>query len=280
MNKYLVLILLATVTITSCSSDDAVTDTNTTNQNNEGDYFPSNISDYWNYNIENTNNDTNQVLMNTDSLYVATGTASAFTLDVNDNMIASSSTNSLLTSGQLTRTNTSLSLNGTLELPPQLADLVDFEIAINNAVLYNINADSGTELSSTSNTISQDFNGFPLTITYSFTTIADGFLDSYSVSGVAYPDVTTTQFKLNLAVSTVVTVGPANVNLPIINPTDVLVSTNYFAKGIGLISTIANTNFQLSDQAIALLESNGPINVPTSGSSTTIQLLTDYSVTE
>ena len=154
--KIFYLFLITSLLITSCSSDD---DSNNSGEISQpGNYFPSSLNNYWNFNVVNTDNDTNESTVSTDSLYVASETGTIFSLGVNDNMVANGTMDSFLTNGNLTPTENNLIFNGTLELPPEISNLVDFEINLSNVVLYDTEAALGAELSSNSNTIEQDFN--------------------------------------------------------------------------------------------------------------------------
>lgn len=280
---FLRIILLFAIVLTSCSTDETVQTNSYTNETTEaGNYYPSTLDSFWNYDVSNTDNSSNETLMTTDNIYVDNVTATFFTLGANNNTIANGTMNGLLTSSELSRTDTELILNGNLELPEELSDLIDFEINLNAIKLYKINATNGAELSNSSNTIQQDFNGFPLTINYEITTNALGNEDTISLNGDTYNTVTIADFKLKLTVTTTITVAGFSVDINILEPQDVISITNYFAKDIGLVRSQANTNFTISSTAITALEAAGIDldGIPTSASITNIQELTDYNIME
>lgn len=282
--NYLILLFLALIITMSCSNDDD-TNSDTTSDgeiSNDSVSFPSIINDYWKYDVPTINNDTNNTIVTQDSLYVTTQSASTFLLGVNNGLPANGPIIGLLSSGELTSSETTLSLDGTLEFPAEINDLIDFDIALTNFVLYDTEANSNTELASNSNTITQDFNGFPLTINYELTSTALGFDESLSLNGTLYSNVVSSKMVLNLSVSTVVEVIPGiPFTLNILDSQDILVSTNYYADAIGLVQANSNTSYQISATAITALEGFGiTLPIPASGSTTINQIIVEYNVAE
>lgn len=289
--KSFILPIIITAFLFSCSNDDIVTnnDTFTNNDNDSGDpaaaaegnYFPSSTANYWKYNVSTLDNTTNDNIASQDSLYVVTETPPTLMLDVNDGLPANGPIIGLLSSGTLTKSNITLSLDGILELPAQLSDLVDFDIALNNFVLYNTEANINTQLASNTNTLTQDFNGFPLTIAYQLTSTALGFSESLMLNGTTYSNVVTSKLSLNLSVSTTINIAGIDFPLAILEPNDVLVSTNYYVEGIGLVRANSGTSYQISAAAITALENFGVVlPIPPSGSTTIDQIIDVFSVME
>ncbi|WP_044397653.1 hypothetical protein [Lacinutrix sp. Hel_I_90] len=283
MKGYKKIIILSFLAIFALScSDEGVQNPHNTNETAaDGNYFPSTENDFWNYSVSNTDNTTSENITSNDSLYVVSETANTFMLDVNEGMPANGTMTSFLSSGSLTRTNTALLFNGTLELPEEIASLFNFDITLNDFILFDASAGTNTELSANTNTISQDFNGLPVTITYILSTKALGNSENIMLNNTVYNRVTASQLTLNISVSTIVSFGGFPITITILDPQDILVSTNYFADTIGLVQATSQSNYQISDTAIAALEAAGQtLAIPASGSSTNIQNLTTFSVTE
>jgi hypothetical protein len=279
-SKHSILSIIALLFIFSCSEEEDSTDT-TSNNNTEtqGDYFPSAVGNNWKYDVTNTNNTTSDSFVNQDDLYVVTETATTLTLDVNDGLPANGPIIGLLSSGTLTKTPTTLSVNGTLDLPAQIADLIDIEITLSNFVLFNSDANNNAQLASNTNTIVQDFNGYPLTITYQLISTALAFDENLSLNGTTYAKVLSSKMVLNLSLSTTVTVAGIPLPLVILEPQDVLVSTNYYADGIGLVQANSNNDYQISATTIAALEGLGvTLPIPASASNTVLQQLIAYNL--
>lgn len=283
--NHFILLLVTLIFIVSCSNE-TVNGSNSDpdpGETFEGNYFPSTVVSYWKYDVASTDNSTNETIATQDSLYVVTETATAFMLDVNNGLPANGPIIGLLSSGTLTKTTTTLSLDGALELPAEITDLIDFEIALNNFVIYNAEASNTTQLASNANTITQDFNGFPLTIAYQLTSTALGFQENLSLNGVTYSNVVSSEIALNLSVSTTVEVIPGfpPITLSILDGQDILVSTNYFADGIGLVQADSNTSYQISATAITTLESLGiALPIPSSGSTAVLQNIAEFNIAD
>lgn len=279
--KKIILLSFLAVFALSCSGEGVQNPNNTNETATDGNYFPSTENDFWNYEVSNTDNTTSETITSNDSLYVVSETANTFMLDVNEGMPANGTMNGFLSSGSLTRTNTALILNGTLELPEEIASLFNFDITLNDFILFDASAGTNTELSANTNTISQDFNGLPIAITYVLSTKALGNSENITLNDTLYNKVTASQLTLNISVSTIVSFGGFPITVAILDPQDILVSTNYFADTIGLVQATSQSNYQISDTAIAALEAAGQtLAIPTSGSSTNIQNLNTFFVAE
>lgn len=280
-------LLLVTVSLTTSCSDEEL-DNNTEsgdNTNNDPnntvtDVIPT-LNDFWKYDVVNTDNGTNESVSSTDSLYIATVTDPTYTYGINDNMIPNGTMNGLLISGELTQTSTTLTMNGALELPAEISDFMDFDINLSNVVLYNVDADNGTLLSTNSNTVQQDFNGMPVEINYELTSNALGFQETATLNGDSFTNVTSANLKLNLSISVTDNSLGFPVTINVIEPQDVFVITNHFVEGIGLVRSEAESAYEISPTALsALALANIDLGIPDAASTTNIQKLTDYLVTE
>ena len=280
--KSLTLICLI-FSLVSCSSSDDPNDGDTAIT---GNYFPSSSGDFWNYNVVNT--DVNNPAGNfnaTDLLTVASANGNSFTLDVNNNTSPANGTlNALLVNGTLNRTEDKLTFNGNLQLPAEFDTLFDQTVTLTNVVLYDLNASNNQELSSNSETLTQDLvldtQTFPITIDYSFVTTKIGNSNSETVDGTNYLSVTKTRLSLSLNVYTEIEVLGASIPYSIIETQEVLSIDAYYAENVGLIKAYSETGYQISDQILDLLTLLGiDLGFPESNTGTNTQELGDYSVT-
>ena len=280
--KSLTLICLI-FSLVSCSSSDDSVDVFTPLT---GNYFPSSSGDFWNYNVVNT--DVNNPAGNftaTDLLTVSTTSGNSFTLEVNNNTSPANGTlNALLVNGTLNRTEDKLTFNGNLQLPAEFEIFFDQTVALSNVVLYDLNANNNQELSSNSETLTQDLiidgQTFPVTINYEFVTTKLGNSNSEIVNGTNYQNVTKTRLTLNLDVLTEIVVLGSSVPYSIIESQEVLSIDAYYAENVGLIKASSESSYQISDQILDLLTLLSiDLGFPESNSGTNIQELGDYSVT-
>lgn len=257
-------ILLVALVFTACSSDD--------NNNNDsgnsvfsGDYFPSSVANYWNYDVTIENVNTNQTTQLTDSLYVFSQQNSSFKLNVNTNNIANGSKNRILVSGDLEKQTNKLVLNnGGISLP--IEGFTDFGFDVSNFVLYDTDAATGTELSSVSSSVTQPFQGVDLVLTYTLKSEKLQNQESFSLNDDVYNVVTSTKLSLILKVDA--TVPQLPIPLPIIDQQEVMTINSFFAKDVGLIKADSNISYEINSTTATLLEqqfgidlSNANVNV-------------------
>lgn len=275
------ILFLFTLLIVACSDDSSDVPNVIPVNGSVGNYFPSSLNNYWNYDIISTDNNTGQVVNTVDSLYVSSQVDPNFTLSANDTGVASGAMNGLLTSGTLSKSNTALILDGSLALPPEITALIDFDIVLNDMKLYDTAATNGQILSSNSNLVQQDFNGIPLSINYTLSTQAMGFDESINLNGDNYTNVTSAKIILNIKVVATITVSGFTVPVTVLEAQDVLAISNYFAQDIGLARSEANTSYQISPTALSALAAAGiNLGVPDSGSSSNTQELSSYFIAE
>ncbi|WP_336069627.1 hypothetical protein [Mesoflavibacter sp. CH_XMU1404-2] len=269
-------LLLFCLLLWNCSEDDTSSE-DTPNETFTGNFFPLTTNNEWRYEVNNTDNDTNTTETNEDVLTVESESSNGFTLTANNGTVAYGTMSNILTTGELTRTETTLATNGSLSLP---IDGLDFSIDFNNALLYDTQASLNTELSSQTDSFTQDLQGFPITITYELTSTQLENLDNLSVLNTNYDTVTSANITLRLSVSTTVTVGGFTQTLSLIDMQDVMSVDAFYAKNVGLISADAQIGYTLNANTLALLELAGIelTNLPTSMSVTNTQKLTTYAL--
>jgi hypothetical protein len=271
-----ILLLFFSLLVFNCSDDND--DTITDNQNQfSGEFLPLSVDNQWNYDVENTNNNTTETTNNQDVLKVESETASGFSLIVNNGGIANGTMSGILTTGNLSLTETTLAANGTIGLP---VDILDFEIQLDNALLYDTEAVNGEQLSIQSGTFTQDFQGYPITINYSLFSTQLENLDNMEVLGVNYDTVTSANISLELSVSTEVVVFGFTQTISILDTQNVLSVDAFYAKNIGLISATANSGYTLNPNTVTILEQLGAdlSMLPTSTSIVNTQELTSYTL--
>ena len=269
-------LLIFSLLVFNCSDDNDNTITDNQNQFS-GEFLPLSIDNQWNYDVENTNNNTSETTNTQDVLKVESETTSGFSLTVNDGQIANGTMSGILTTGDLSLTETTLATNGTVGLP---VDILDFEIQLDNALLYDTEATNGEQLSIQSGTFTQDFQGYPITINYSLFSTQLENLENMEVLGVNYDTVTSANISLELSVSTEVTVLGFTQTISILDTQNVLSVDAFYAKNIGLISATANSGYTLNPSTVTILEQLGAdlSMLPTSTSIVNTQELTSYAL--
>lgn len=261
----------------SCSDDDNATDTIPDNSSITGNYFPTNLDSFWDYDVQASSTAATDSTFSTDALTVESINNNDFILSANAGLPTNGTMSGILVSGTLTNSDTTLSLNGSLDLPEELTDLIDFNITLNNAILYNINASSSTLLYSLNEQVTQDVQGFPVAIDYEVKSKSLGFYNTISLNNEEYTNVVSSEIILNLSATTSVDFGGFPVTITILEPQDLLVITSYYAENIGLVRAESNFDYEISATAIAALANSGiDLGIPASGTASNVQELTTY----
>jgi len=269
--KFTTLLLIAILFLTACSKDkdDAITIT--------GDYFPSSLNNYWNYDVKSTDNGTKINTSTQDFISVDSGTATNFKLDANNGNIANGVMNTILTNGQLIRTGSELLINGKLEIP--ITGFETLSIPLVNAILYDLNANNGSTLSIFEGELTQVLNDLPFTLVYKLSFNKGQNQNSLKVKTVTYNKVTSTHINLNLTIKTEITINNIVKELTVLNAQDLLSVKAYYGENVGLLLSDAVVNFELDADTVSVLKLAGiELNAPVKQSITSKEELSSYKV--
>jgi len=269
--KFTKLLLIAILFLTACSKDKDEDITIT------GDYFPSALNNYWNYDVKSTDNGTKINTSTQDFISVDSGTATNFKLDANNGNIANGVMNTILTNGQLIRTGSELLINGKLEIP--ITGFETLSIPLVNAILYDLNANNGSTLSIFEGELTQVLNDLPFTLVYKLSFNKGQNQNSLKVKTVTYNKVTSTNIKLNLTIKTEITINNIVKELTVLNAQDLLSVKAYYGENVGLLLSDAVVNFELDADTVSVLKLAGiELNAPVKQSITSKEELSSYKV--
>uniref|UniRef100_UPI00404A176F hypothetical protein n=1 Tax=Flavobacterium sp. TaxID=239 RepID=UPI00404A176F len=271
-NKPFLFLSLLALALSSCSTsdDDATTDSETI-------FLPLTASDYWVYNV------ISDQLTNVDSIYIASeqtindATFSQFgTRDPFYGFYASAVKNNLVR-----KNGNQLLLTGSLN-SSALGEFFDLEIGLEDFIFMSEDAPLNQQLDLETGVVSQDFDSLPLDITYTLKSNAGDSYESYlAPNGQTYDNVKAVKITLRLYVSTTFTSDtlPIPITIAVLEAQDVVVSTLYFAEGVGVVHTSTDYQYELNPSLL-----NNPlipiddIGVPTEASFSVIENLTSYNV--
>jgi hypothetical protein len=252
----------------SCSSDDS---NGTDDGDNAGDFILTlNDGSFWTYNIESEDSNTR------DSIYISNDTiinGRTYKKFKVENDIATGFYSSSLRNNGVRLLDGKLLLSGDLSLAGG-ADLgLDFDVTLDDFIIFNRNAASGQLLSTKSGIIEEDFDGTPITINYSLKSFGGETLTSFtSPNGDSYENIKSVLIKLNVTVTTIQEVFGFPVVITVLAPQDVIVSTQYIASGIGVVHTNTDTTYSINT-TIA-----DQFGIPASGSQNQKEYLDDYQI--
>lgn len=234
MRKNHYLLLLFSLFVISCSNDD---DSNTPSEINN--VIPLTIGNYWVYDVSVAGT------TGRDSLYIADDTIinnltykrfktesfpiGFYSMALNNNAIRNADGKLLLSGGIDT---------GIPEIP--------IDLTVSDFVVFDPNAATGTVLSTFNGQNQQEIEGFDISVSYSLTTEAGESYASYTTpDGQSYNNVKAVAVKLSLKV--VVSIPDIPIPYTILPTQDVLISTQYYANGIGMVHTVTDMQYELAD---------------------------------
>lgn len=260
MKKILIVAFSASV-LFACSSDD--------NDNGPGSgvvYLPLTAGNYWTYDVEGS------TVSGRDSLYVANDTVIGGDTykKMKTQFLAFGFYSGALNNNGVRNSNGSVVVTGNAGL--NLGEAFPIEIALSNFTLLKDNASDGQQLGSVSGSIEQTFQTYPLTLDYTLKSTAQTSLPTYTANGNTYTDVKVVQVRMNLKISSTTDVFGFPVTIPILAPQDVVISTMYFAKDIGMVHSTTQISYNLEDFSGAGFD----LPIPASGNEVQQEFLDSY----
>lgn len=273
--KFILASLFSTLLFASCSNTrEEVVDAS---DNITTSYIVLGTNNFWNYDVSTTYN--SNITASKDSLHVGNDillNSITFKKMLSESIEpvgnVSGFYSSMLNNNGLRIDGSKLRLTGAVTLPTLISDPITLNL--NDFIIFKENATLGTQLSSVSGSFTQTIQTYPLNFDYTFKSVADGSLSSCSSNGEIYNDVIKTKIILNLTVTYPTTLGGIPTTLTILPSQDVIVSTQYYSKNIGMIFT--NTDIQYNMNAAVVSALNLPSTIPTSGALNQEESLLNY----
>ncbi len=269
MKTKLFLLLSLSIFTFSCSSDDSSGEDNGAPATS----LPITSGNYWTYDVFNHQTTQTPESFARDSVYAANDTLiNAVTYKkMKTENIANGFFSGTLKDNGLRIDGNKMRISGSVNFAAGLPTALSFSVS--DFIILKENASAGEELSSTNGSFTQDFNGYPLTFDYTLRSVADGSQSSLSTNGNTFSDITKTKVILNLKITTSQSIPgfPNPIEVPVMNAQDVLISTQYYSKNIGMVYNQTLINYTLNSIP------NGPtLPIPSSGSQTQEEFLDVY----
>lgn len=151
-------------------------------------------------------------------------------------------------------------------------DFLPIAINVNDFVIFKENGSNNAQLDVSSGLVEQTIQEIPLKIDYKLSSVFKESLANFTVPGrESYTNVKVIKLIANLKVSTVYLLPGLNtpVTIAILDAQDVIVSTQYYAQGIGMVYSKTELNFEVNDFSDFGIE----LPIPQSGSSTVEEFL-------
>ena len=269
MKKKLVILILGAIAV-ACSSDDStnntvIADTDVSN----GEYLPMSDDNYWKYDVEDESQS------GSDSIYISGSTT------INGKTYKKFQTDEpaigfysgTLSGNSVRKEGDRLLATGSATF--YLSEGIPLSINLNDFTILNESAANGTVIATVSGTIPYQYEEYTINFNYTLSSIASSHLATYTApDGTVYTDVKPVIIKLNLSAGTFLSGAGITLPITIMNPQDVLVSTRYFAKDIGVVYADTNIQYQLTSSASL----GGELPFPSSASIQQKETLVNFSV--
>lgn len=241
--KNLLLSFILMTFIIACSSDDdAIAIDDDDNPVNTSDYFPTNQANYWTYLNESVaeNDEMSETATETLSVESENGNQATFTTAV-EGEVAGLITGALA-NGTLDKSDDKLTYSGDLGLLN--FEGIDIDIPFSDMILLDLEASAGDLIFTVEDSFSQEiafgeFGNYDIDVEYTLEVLQGEHLDSY----MDFDEVHTSTLHLT-DLSIIIHGIPVVGSLELMQTTtnEPIVSTNYFAKGIGLVKSETNIN--------------------------------------
>lgn len=248
---------------------------NTNNTNNTNnittftDALPLNTGNYWTYDVVGATN-------TRDSLYIfgdETVGAHTYKKFKNRNNIATGFYCSSLNNNNVRKDAGKLLLTGNLSLLQAMTLPTGLDLSVTDFIIFKESATNGEILSEKTGTFQQTISSLPITIEYRLRSIGGENFPSYtSPNNDVYPNVKSTKIVVSLKITSTQTIAGFPITINILPQQDVVVSTQYLSKNIGIVYTKTNTNFTLNATIAA------QIGLPVTNSQVQEEFLDTFSV--
>ena len=263
----------------NCSSEDNESET-TDPVLTASDFSPNSEGSYWVYNVDSTSSDLPEMdFSSIDSLYIVSTSNAAYILEANNGIGADGSMNSILTSGSLSTTDTTLIYSGALDLPIDI--VIDQSLEISDLILIDLEADNGSVLSTIEGAFTEtiDIQGsmIPINVNFELFSAKEDLYDSKIVNGVSYTNVYEGTLNFNLSVTGTITIFGFGQNINIIESQNILSIKYYYGANLGLLRAESEQGFELAPEVIALIDqTSGGNEFPSSATVNGVEALINY----
>lgn len=284
------LVIFTSISLLFGCNDEAYESGSETSDNNPGGTTTDNFlaiasGSYWIYDVQSSSeNSPDMEFTAQDSIYVSQTNGNMFTLAANNGNLANGSMNGILTNGTQNTSATTLTFDGSLELPDTFSDIgLDDDLGLSGLVLYDLESDNNdimfTDAGNATETLDLEGNQIPIEVSYEITTKKVNFHDSKTLNNTVYNNVFEGMLTISVGVNGTIDLGLFTQNVDFLEPQNILETTYYYAENIGLVRAQSTQGFALSSQLTALLQlANIPLEFPTSLMVENVEELSDYFV--
>jgi hypothetical protein len=253
-----ILLIFLSILLFSCSSN--VDDSPTSNVTTEfTDALPMNDGNYWTYDVVGTTT-TNDYLYILGDEIIGTHTYKKFKTQNNTPTGFYTST---LNNNDLRKDNGKLLLTGNLNLAQGQTLPIGLDLNVVDFIIFKEYATPGELLNEKTGSFEQTVNNIPLMVEYKLKAIGGENIGTFTSPNTdVYSNVLSTKIVVNVKVTTSQIIAGLPITIIILQPQDVITSTQYLSKNIGVVYTNTLTTYSL-DASIATQLGIPPTNTQT-----------------
>ncbi|QLE02643.1 hypothetical protein HX109_14145 [Galbibacter sp. BG1] len=264
MNRnYPIFSLLFIFVLISCSSSESMPEDLLEEINSEN-YFPLEISNNWNYSVDSSTPGKDSLWISSDTLVEGQLHYRIKGKDPKLGFLTNVLSNSLLH-----KTKNKIILNG------EIADLFPgIKIPLEDLVLLDTQNPVGNDMYQSKGSSSYTIGDYNIEVNYDITSRTDNIFKDYTFFEEDYSNVIKTSIIVNAQGIVTTTINGFEVSVPILKPQDVIISTQYFAPGVGIINNETSIEYELSN----LDQVDIPLDIPKNTSEVISQSITTFSL--
>ncbi|PZR21873.1 MAG: hypothetical protein DI539_06915 [Flavobacterium psychrophilum] len=262
MKRIYLLGALATFTV-SCSNDD----NNGNNNNPSENYLPLAEGNYWVYDVQGTS------MNGRDSIYFYGDTVinnTTYKKVKSKDPIATGFFSNALNNNGIRYADGKTYLSGTAGL--SLTEQLPFNLNVTDFIIFDVNAANNEQLSLTEGNITQEVDGYTLIFDYKLSSKAKAPIANFTSGNEQYTHVMPVEITLNLKIQVATTFQGFPITVTLMEPQNVLVSTQYYAEGIGAVKSSNDISYNLAELP------GFELPIPQSGTEHQEEVLVDYKV--
>jgi hypothetical protein len=156
-----------------------------------------------------------------------------------------------------------------------LGEMLPIDLMVSDFIIFDSNAGANQQLASVDGSTVAQIETYPLNIDYTLSSTSGQVIPVYNVpGGETYNDVMSVTVKLRMKITTTVSFGGLDIDVPILSEQDVVTSQRFYAKNIGMVYSTTNLTYELQDFSQANIE----LPIPQSGNEVQTETLATYSV--
>lgn len=246
-----------------CSSDNSGSTPIIPGGNNA--YFPQDQGNYWVYDVMSE-----QAPASSDSLYINGAIEengyTYYSYATEDNMPLGFYSK-IMTSGKSRNAGPKVLITGSINAGDIFGgNLGELEVNFDNFLFFDASATPGKPLDSKSDSFSFPYNDIDFKIDYILTTTAGQSFPTHTIGDVVYENIKTTTVSLKAKITATVSLFGIDIPYVIMDQQDIIVSTQYYAKNVGVIFVDTTIEYHLNELPSSDIEIPVPQDFETNSS--------------